>query len=121
MLIISITNALITWFLMFFLFSEYGQSVTDAFDDVNQSVYNISWYLCSNGVQKLLVTIINASQDTVRFKGYASIHSSRDMFKGVRLSISYVYKKNVWTVFVNGLQIINTGCSYFMMLRRFNN
>lgn len=83
MLIISILNALITWSCLFFLLCNYGESVTGAFDELNLSIVNVSWYLCSADIQKSAVMMIATSQGIVRLNGYASIDCSRDMFKQV--------------------------------------
>lgn len=103
MLLISILNALITWSCLFYLLCDYGELVTDAFEELNRSIFDISWYACSADAQKMVLMMIRTSQQAVRLKGYGSINCSRDMFKqvnGIAEKLAFSTRRNDFFVYI---------------------
>lgn len=114
MLLISILNALITWSCLFYLLCDYGELLTDAFEELNRSIFDISWYACSADAQKMVLMMVRTSQQAVRLKGYGSINCSRDMFKQVNAKMEMLAFSTRRMRFIHTfakLQVIPNSCS----------
>lgn len=99
MLILTILNAILSWLCLFYLLCDYGEDVTSAFSVLSQSFYDVSWPLCPNEFQKLLVMMIKASQEPVYLKGYLSgvSNCSRGTFKQVNL-IPFAFEMKIFAM-----------------------
>lgn len=82
-LIVSILNAILSWLCLFYLLCDYGEDMTQAFRALSISFFDDTWPLYPIELQKLLIIMIQGSQEAVYLKGHASINTSRDIFKQV--------------------------------------
>lgn len=70
-------------FTLSLIFCEFGQKMTNAFDEIGAEFENVSWYLLPIMVQQKIPMIISFNQTPVILKGYGSITGSREVFKQV--------------------------------------
>lgn len=69
---------------MFVLTCNLGEMVTTAFDELDESIYGLSWHLWPLRLQKHIIPVLIAIQRPVVFKGLFALDCSRDTFKRVR-------------------------------------
>lgn len=62
---------------------ELGQRLTNAFEEINDEIWQMDWYLFPSQIQRMLPTIMNLTQKKVAFKCFGSIAGSRETFKKV--------------------------------------
>lgn len=67
----------------FFAFVELGQRITNAFDDIDETIGQFDWYLFPIGVQKMLPTILIHAQKPVTLDCFGKISCLRESFKKV--------------------------------------
>lgn len=70
----------------FFIACNIGETVTAAYAQLNESIYNIAWYKCQMENQKYIVPMILMAEKPFRLPVYASFDCSRDTFKSVNVS-----------------------------------
>lgn len=66
-----------------YLFCYFGDQVTQRFEDVGDSVYELSWYLLPLDMQKRLPMVIALTQRRVFVRGFADTRSTREVFRKV--------------------------------------
>lgn len=71
---------------MNFLLCEMCERMTAHFDEVNDTIYQMDWYLFPTATQCMMPAIILMAQQPVEFLGYGNIPATRDTFKIVRLN-----------------------------------
>lgn len=74
---------------MYFLICNYGEKVSTAFDNLNETVYGMKWHMCPNDLQKYLVMMLASLQQPVVMKGVFSLDSSRSTFKRVSFALIF--------------------------------
>lgn len=67
-----------------------GQRVTNGFEEVNDSIGELNWYLLPTEFQSILSIFIAVAQQTVCFDVFGSISCSRDDFKSVRKKLKEI-------------------------------
>lgn len=75
---------LVFWaFVLVFLFCEFGEMVSDEFEEFNDELDQSDWYSFSVEMQRIFVILtINAQQSTY-IKGFANVLCVRPTFKKV--------------------------------------
>lgn len=63
--------------------SELGQRITDAFDNIDEVLNELDWYLLPIDTKKILPLILINTQDIVALKCFGSILCGREAFKNV--------------------------------------
>lgn len=81
--ILRVFVALGSWIPFFSLLCYSGQRLNNEYSALNESMYNISWYLCSVKFQQTLKLGITISQKPVNMHGFADFRCSYEMFKKV--------------------------------------
>lgn len=66
-----------------YFFCHIGNNVTQHFEDVENTVYELSWHLLPPKMQQNLPTMIAVAQRDVFIRGIANIRCTRDVFKKV--------------------------------------
>lgn len=66
-----------------FFACELGQRITNAFDNVDEALNELDWYLFPIGVKKMLAMIMGNTQEIVALKCFGSMVCGRDVFKNV--------------------------------------
>lgn len=66
-----------------FIICELGQSLSNAFDEINVTINQFDWYLFPNEIQRVLPMIIAHAQQPVLVECFGSIACTRDAFKNV--------------------------------------
>lgn len=66
-----------------YFFCHIGNTVTQRFEDVGNTVYKLSWHLLPPQVQRDLPMVIAIAQKDVFIRGFANIHCTREVFKKV--------------------------------------
>lgn len=69
-----------------FMMCHFGENVTIAFENLNESIYNISWYLAPVKLQKYLVPMLATSGESFYFESIASLNCSHQSFKKVNIA-----------------------------------
>lgn len=70
-----------------FSFCELGQRISNAFDEIDDVIAQLKWYLCPDELKRILPIIIINSQDPVALEYFGSTSCSRETFKKVCLNI----------------------------------
>lgn len=68
---------------VFFLMCDNGNAVTSAFDELDEVVYGMDWYLCPIELQKYLVLMLSVIRQPIVMRGIFSLDCSRFTFKRV--------------------------------------
>lgn len=82
-MMVNLVSMLFWSFTCMFIICEFGENVSTSFDEINDSIDALDWYLYPNGTQRYLPTLILQSQQPVLITGYANILFNRDAFKRV--------------------------------------
>lgn len=85
MYLVNIMSRLLTFAPIFFVVCNCGESVTSAFDDMDEVVYEMEWYACPIELQKYLIAMLAIIRRPVVFNGLFSMDCSRFTFKRVNL------------------------------------
>lgn len=106
---------------MIWLFSccHYGFQVTERFENIRQTVYQLDWYIFPTNIQKDLQLMILSSQKSIYIEGFCNTRCTRDKFTKVRIfhgQNNEIINDWIFSYF----QVINTTFSYFCVLRSFN-
>ena len=64
---------------------ELGQRFRNAFSDIDDSIFQLDWYLLPYELQKHLPIIVNYAQQPLVVRFFGSYSCSRDQFKKVSL------------------------------------
>lgn len=75
-----------------FICCECGERVSNAFEEINDAIDELDWYLYPIEVQKILPTIIMHAQMPVIFKCFGNIACTRAFFKTVSLTLKKARK-----------------------------
>lgn len=114
---LSIYNACV---MVTFLFGICGisQRISDAFAEINDGIVQLDWYLFPDQLNRMLPTILMATQGRVELKCFGSIGSNWETFIQVRFLMEL---QSLFWFFSNfdSLQIAHTSYSNFMVLRKF--
>lgn len=62
------------------------QRITDAFEELSETIYQLDWYSFPNEVQQILPIVINFTQQPIEFNCFGSTPLTRELFKLVRIS-----------------------------------
>lgn len=76
-----------------YLICHLGEIVTNAYFNLNSSIYNVSWYLCPVEIQKCILPMLLAAEQPIYFNSIASLNCSHDTFKRVKLR--HLFSKNL--------------------------
>lgn len=68
---------------LIFATCECIQRFTNAFDDINDAIERLDWYLYPIEIQRLLIPIMMYAQKPVVIEVFGSISCSRDQFRKV--------------------------------------
>lgn len=63
---------------------HYGFQITERFDNINDTVYQLEWYTYPTKIQKDLQLIIASSQRSIYIEGFCNTRCTRDKFTKVR-------------------------------------
>lgn len=70
-------------FTMVFFCSEIGQRIGNAYDEIDDEIYQLDWYLLPIKIQQIFPTIMINTQQPVYLKCFGSATCSRETFKKV--------------------------------------
>lgn len=70
-------------FVSIFFICELGEQISTRFDDINEIIYQMDWYLFPSKIQRRMPLILQASQQPVGICGYGNFPVSRESFKRV--------------------------------------
>lgn len=82
MIITYFIQILITYCVIFII-CELGERVTNEFDDVDNVVCELNWYLFPLNIQKMLPIAMIGTVKPVIIRGYGNCMSTREAFKNV--------------------------------------
>lgn len=74
---------MIIWFLLFYLFCDFGDKVTDQFSGSSVKIYNVLWYQYPVDQQKHFILMILDANKPVYIQGFF-VQSTRESFKKVK-------------------------------------
>lgn len=78
-------------FVQVFMFCDFGRSVTDGFEALNDVILDSEWYLFPIEIQHMFPIIMISVQKGVALRGFGNIPCTREAFKNVRLFYVYHY------------------------------
>lgn len=70
-------------FALLFMICEFGQMLTDHFDELNEAVDECDWFLFPREIQKILPIIIHNAQRSVVLQTFENTSCSRESFNRV--------------------------------------
>lgn len=114
------SSVLIVMVFLCFLLCNLGEDVTSHYANVNDSIYQISWYLCPLELQKSFKLMIMISQKPIYLEGFARFQCNRETFNRVFFFQSLKNFSRIYLNLNNFSQIVNSAYSFFNILRRFN-
>lgn len=62
---------------------EIGQRISDAFDKIDLTIEQFSWYLFPIEIKRMLPMIMSITQQTISLECFGSITCTRNVFKNV--------------------------------------
>lgn len=77
---------------------ELGQRFSNAFEEVDDVVSQMDWYLLPIKIKRMLITVMIHSQRPCAVEFFGSISCSREQFKSVSLTKKIARKLNYWYV-----------------------
>lgn len=80
-------QSVVIWMLIFYLLCHSGDKVTDHFNTLNDSYYEVLWYRLPVKQQKYFILLILNAQKPIYLEGF-SIQNTRETFKKVISIIS---------------------------------
>ena len=83
MALLSCFSELLWSFNLVLISCEFAEKVTTAFEDIDDEINQLHWYLYPYEVRKFLPTIMITVQDTVNVECFGSIPCNRETFKNV--------------------------------------
>lgn len=89
---ITAMACLVAFIPFFFTSCNFGENVTTAFSDNNESIYKISWYKCSVTEQKYLIPMIMMAEKPFHLAIFAEVDCTRDTFKRVTMEPMHLAK-----------------------------
>lgn len=78
--VILFSSTVILWL---YCFCDFGNNVTQRFEDITAELYNIAWYNISLRLRKSWPFIIKVGQKPVFIRGVAGVHCTREIFMQV--------------------------------------
>lgn len=107
-----------------YCFCYFGDRVTQRFDDISDAIYLMAWHLIPLSTQRHLPMIISQAQKKVYVRGYAEIHSTRQIFMQVisghlKLLITLNSFKCQFNANWFWFQIIKRKFFFVLLLRKF--
>lgn len=63
------------------IFCEVGNQLADEFDTINGAVYKLNWKTYPNEIQRLMVIVLQVTQQPVQLAAYGNYPCSRETFK----------------------------------------
>lgn len=70
-------------FVSMFLVCELGEQISTRFEDINDDIYQMDWYLFPMKLQRHMPLILQVSQQPVGIRGFGNFAVSRETFKKV--------------------------------------
>lgn len=80
--IVKPISAISLWIVLFYMLCNFGDEVTDAFLDLNESIYDLLWYQLPVDQQKYVILMIFNANHPVYLEGLV-IRSVRETFRKV--------------------------------------
>lgn len=78
-------------FALIFLICEFGQMVTDHFDELTNAINDYDWTSFPDEIQKILPVIIQNTQREVVIETFKNTSCSRESFKIVCFTVLLIY------------------------------
>lgn len=87
-------------FIHVFMFCDLGEKVSNGFDTLNESIFIGDWYTLPIEIQRILPTILLATQKPVTLRGFGNIPCMRQTFR----KVSWILWKKHWNcTFIVGI------------------
>lgn len=71
-------------FLQIFFLCELGERITHQYNEIDEEICRMKWYLLPIRMQKILPTIMIGTQTPVMLAGFGNMRCTREDFKTVR-------------------------------------
>lgn len=84
--LLFVGSSIISWL---FIFCELGNQVTQRYDVLGDSIYDISWYMLPLNTQQYLPMVISIAQNSVYLRGFGSANCTREVFKKVNFTCKF--------------------------------
>lgn len=108
---------LIWAYLWIFCICFFGERVTNAFEDLEHTVYQCDWYLFPREIQKFVPTIMINVQQPVNIRIFGKFNCTLRTFKQVISFYFQIKTFNEFGLLYISFQIITTSYQYFATLR----
>lgn len=74
----------IIWiFSQFFVFCEFGERLTDRYNDIYLEICCLRWYKFPRNILNVLLVLLNGTQEPVVVTGFGNLEWTRESFKMV--------------------------------------
>lgn len=78
-------------FLETFMICYFGENICHQFKELNDVLYQMSWYEWPIVRQRMIPTILMATQHVPVVKGFGNISCSRETYKMVEIQQKFIY------------------------------
>ena len=119
-------NELFLAFALVFVCCEFGHKLSKSFEEIDKTIGKLRWYKFPLHTWKMLPTLIFGAQEPATLRVFGTVSCTREDFKNVcwfRLDdfiVQLIVQLNIFCdTFWTWFQVFNSGCSYFMVLRKF--
>lgn len=85
-------------FAFIFIFCYFGQSIRGQFNQLNDVIYEFEWYLYPVEIQRMIPTILIATQNTPSLKGFGNVNCTHETFKKVCLIIIIFWSSDIMKI-----------------------
>lgn len=102
---------------------EFGQRITNRYEEIDYQIKAFDWYLFPYEIQKMLPTILSTTQQPVELECFGSFTVVREFFKKVlvfnSIQVTLSHFDLIQMISIFSLQVIKAAFSYFMTIRKF--
>lgn len=74
-----------------YLFCHFGHEITQYFENIADTIYQLAWYVLPLDMQKDILLIVAFAQRRIFIRGHAGSHCNRETF----MKVCYIYQKNI--------------------------
>lgn len=65
------------------IYSEFGERVTNEFNEVDNMFCHLNWYSLPKDIQRMLTTVIISTQEPIVLRGFGNYSCTRGSFQNV--------------------------------------
>lgn len=84
-----------------FIYCEFGERVTSEFNELDDMIGQLNWYLCPLEIQRILPFVIKNTQKPIVIQAFRQFFCTREEFKAVSSVIKRIEKYQFKLISIN--------------------